>query len=274
MKVNLHTHTFHCRHAVGTIEDYCIRAERAGLAVLGFSDHGPFPDAEYHPDRMFYREMPDYLREIDEAKEKFPGLVILKALEMDYRPCLGKAFYEDEYFGRFGLDYLIGGAHYIPAEGGRSARGVSYMKPMPEEMVRDFMKISVETMETGLIEYLAHPDITAMSCPEWTPGLKVLYRELVDAAVDLDIPLEINAYGLRKPYMDTPSGKRPQYPWRPFWELAAEAKARVVIGMDAHKPEDVWSNFDEAKRFADELGLRICNEEVARKILSRRGAAG
>lgn len=270
MKINLHTHTFHCRHAVGKVEDYCREAEKAGISILGFSDHGPFPDAEYHPDRMFYREMPDYVREIEEAKRKFPEITLLKALEMDYRPCLGKAFYEDEYFGKFGLDYLIGGAHYIPAAGGLSARSPGFMSPMPEELVKGFMKSAVDTMETGLIEYLTHPDIVAMSCPVWTPNLKSIFREVIDASIALDIPLEINAYGMRKPPIETPSGKRQPYPWHPFWEMAAEANVKAVIGTDAHRPEDVWGNYDEAKRFADELGIKIRNEEVAKKILARK----
>ena len=44
IKVNLHTHTDRCRHAVGSVSDYCLEAQKYGLEILGFSDHGPFPD--------------------------------------------------------------------------------------------------------------------------------------------------------------------------------------------------------------------------------------
>ena len=43
MKVNLHTHTVRCGHAVGTDEEYVLAAIAAGFTKLGFSDHNPFP---------------------------------------------------------------------------------------------------------------------------------------------------------------------------------------------------------------------------------------
>ena len=38
-KVNLHTHTYYCRHGSGNAADYMVWAEKAGLQVLGFSEH-------------------------------------------------------------------------------------------------------------------------------------------------------------------------------------------------------------------------------------------
>ena len=37
---------------------------------------------------------------------------------------------------------------------------------------------------------------------------------------------------------------------------------RVVVNSDAHRPEDVYGNLDEAAAFARERGLRIVNEEL------------
>lgn len=269
--INLHTHCGRCRHASGAISDYAASASTAGIKVLGISDHMPFEDFEHHPDRMFFTELPDYIREIEDAQNQYPEMLILKGLEMDYRPILGKAYYEDVYFGRYGLDYMIGGAHYTPAREGRTSRWCSYIKPMPLDLLREFVELSVAMMETGLISYLAHPDLTAMSCDRWTSEHKSLYREIIEASLSLDIPLEINGYGFRKPYVTTPEGVRPQYPWRPFWEMAAEAGVKAVIGMDAHKPEDVSSNYGEVRAFAEEFGLQLCEEDVVRKILTTKG---
>ena len=46
-KTNYHTHTKRCMHATGTDADYVKAALDAGLDVLGFSDHGPFPDNRF-----------------------------------------------------------------------------------------------------------------------------------------------------------------------------------------------------------------------------------
>ena len=105
---------------------------------------------------------------------------------------------------------------------------------------------------------------------DWTPDLKAAYEDILEASLALDIPLEINAYGLRKPQVETEEGFRPPYPWMPFWELAAEYGVKTVAGSDAHRPEDVWGNIGEAFSIAEHFHLANCNAETARKILLRR----
>ena len=126
-------------------------------------------------------------------------------------------------------------------------------------------------METGLFDYVAHPDMFMSGCPRWTPELRALAAEMAAASKALDIPFEINAYGLRKPWIDTPERRRPQYPWRPFWEVMAEHGVRVVVGADAHRPQDVWGNADDAVAFGAELGLVPENAAVAAAIRKRTG---
>ena len=269
-RVNLHTHTCRCKHAKGKVSDYCEAALKAGISILGFSDHSPFPDAEYASSRMDFSELPDYRKEIEDAKQKFPQLTILAGLEIDYRPVLGPAFYREEYLEKLNLDYMIAGVHFLPAENGTPTRYLNFEKPFSTETVRRFVKDTLRVMETGLAVYIAHPDITAINCERWTPDLKAAYKDICEASLSLGIPLEINAYGLRKPPVDTPEGKRPPYPWLPFWELAAEYGVKTVAGADAHRPEDVWGNIEDAFAIAEKFGLEICNADVARKILAQR----
>ena len=63
-KTNYHTHTKRCMHANGTDADYVKAALDAGLDVLGFSDHGPFPDNRFDF-RMPYADLDEYLTCID-----------------------------------------------------------------------------------------------------------------------------------------------------------------------------------------------------------------
>lgn len=271
--VNLHTHTVRCKHAVGTVEDYCREAVKAGISILGFTDHCPFPDHEYPDSRMEFSEMPEYIREIEHARRQFPELTILSGLELDYRPILGKQFYLDEFICKYPLDYVIAGAHYLPAANGRPALYVSAENPMTLPTLKAFVRESIRIMELGLIEYLAHPDLTARCLPRWTPDVRAAYLDIIDAAAALHIPLEINAYGMRKKWIDTPEGRRAQYPWLPFWQLAAEhGGIEVVAGSDAHRPEDVWGNLDEAVQFAGKAGLTLRNHEVAERIIARCSA--
>ena len=83
-KTNYHTHTKRCMHANGTDADYVKAALDAGLDVLGFSDHGPFPDNRFDF-RMPYADLDEYLTCIDALRPtvSFP---ILKGLEIEYCP--------------------------------------------------------------------------------------------------------------------------------------------------------------------------------------------
>ncbi len=271
IKVNLHTHTGRCKHASGTLDEYCQAAVEAGISILGFSEHSPFPDKEYPNSRMDFDELPEYVRDIEAARVKYPGMTILSGLELDYRPILGKRFYLEEYVERYHFDYLIAGAHFLPAANGRPAQYVKVEDPMSLKTLHAFVHESVRIMESGLIDYLAHPDLTARCLPCWTPDVRAAYLDIIDAAESLQMPLEINAYGPRKDWIDTPEGRRAQYPWIHFWELVAEhGGIEVVAGSDAHRPADVWGNLDDMYDFAAKLGLEIRNYELAQKIIRRK----
>ena len=96
-RVNLHTHTARCGHASGAVEEYCREAVNQGVAVLGFSDHAPFPDGRYPESRMDYSELPAYLDDIERMRSRFPELVLLAGAEVDYLQSVGRAFYEETY---------------------------------------------------------------------------------------------------------------------------------------------------------------------------------
>ncbi len=266
--VNLHTHTYRCRHATGNVPDYCREAVKQKMSVLGFSDHCPFPDGRYSTTRMEFSELDSYLADLDAARTQFPELTILSGLEIDYRAEYGTAYYQDEFLGRRNLDYLIGGVHFVP-DGDNVPHWIGH-GPFSFRILRKFVDHTLVLMETGLIDYLAHPDITGRDTERWTPDLKSAYREIIDAAVALDLPLEINANGIRKGFIRTPEGERYGYPWAPFWEMAAEAGVKAVIGSDAHSPEKVLGERKECLDFASHFGFVPCEAEVAARILQRK----
>jgi histidinol-phosphatase (PHP family) len=269
-RISLHTHTRRCKHASGLPVDYCAEAVRQGMSVLGFSDHAPFPDGRYGGSRMDFSELDAYCADIEAARAAYPGLVVLKGFEVDYFPSEGIAFYEDTFLARCGADFLIAGTHFLEPFDPAFNQWHDANR-FDASAVRRHVESHIRALETGLFDYLAHPDTFARCCPYWTPELRAVCGELVDAAIAMNVPLELNAYGLRKPPMQMPEGPRAQYPWRPFWELAAEKGAQVVVGADAHRPEDVWGNSDDLLAFAADLGLTVENDRVAAAIRRRCG---
>ena len=269
---NLHTHTRRCRHATGTVADYCTAAENAGLTILGISDHTPLPDGRWPTVRMDFTELPEYDRELEEARRRSRKLVVLKGMECEYAPEY-RSFYREVLLGALGFDYLIGAAHSFPFNG----EWVNAWGNTGEAtMLRAYAAYLVESMASGLFAFMAHPDLFANACPRWNADTEACSREILQAAASLKTPLEINGYGLRKPMIDTPEGRRPPYPWRRFWETAADYEITVIANSDAHRPEDVAASIPEALSIAREYGLTVIEpaELLPARLVSRLAARG
>lgn len=251
MTTNWHTHTYRCKHASGDVDEYCMAAREQGLKHLGFSDHAPLPDGRWDSVRMGMDELPDYLQQLVAADSKFPELQLYRALECEYVPEFAD-FYQDEFLGRLEMDYLVGGAHWYPWKGEWQALfGVEMSIPM----LHAYTDYLIASIQSGLFAFIAHPDLFGNCYFTWDDEATACTRAIVAAAREQKIPLEINAYGLRKPPIETPSGVRPRYPWLPFWEVAGEIGVEIIVNSDAHRPQDIVAAMDTAGKIADDCGL-------------------
>lgn len=264
---NAHTHTFRCNHASGHADDYCRSALQAGLSVLGFSDHTPLPDSRWPSVRMDLTELPGYCREISAARKHFPELAVLAGLECEYDAAY-VGFYRDELLGRYRLDYLVGAAHWYPHQGTWLPL---YGAPMGKAEIHSYTDYLITAMASGLFVFLAHPDLFGNAYLNWDAEAVACSRQILASAADLNLPLEINGYGFRKPMVETPTGRRRKYPLEPFWELAAEFPVAVITNSDAHAPEDVAASIEESRALARMFGLRIVEMGPDGKLRSLDG---
>ena len=237
MKVNYHTHTQRCRHAQGIEEDYIVSALQAGVSILGFSDHAPFPDFDFGY-RMPYSELADYLWAIDSLTEKYSADIILyKSLEIEYLPEY-QTYYETLLYEKK-LDYLLLGEHFYRDGAGNL---FNITQAQNTDSYIDYARAVVTAMKTGYFKMVAHPDIFAMSRFPWDRNCDAATDMIVEAAAETDTILEFNANGLRRGLHDYPDGKRFMYPHRAFWEKVSGSHVRVMIGSDCHNPSQVWDN--------------------------------
>ncbi len=244
MKYNYHTHTYHCNHAYGKMENYVKNAIKQGIKELGFSDHSPyFFDGSYYSNfRMKPDEAEKYVNEVTELREKYKDKIkIYIGYEMEWYP----KHFDDalEFIKRDTCDYLILAVHHT---NGEIYDGIWSTTPTCEEKhIYDYTNCILNGIETGKFTYIAHPDIINFR------GERKIYdkymTEICKMAKEKDIPLEINALGLRE---------NRNYPGKRFFELAKEIGNKFVIGIDAHE-ENAFTNYHFAKEFADSLGLKI-----------------
>jgi histidinol-phosphatase (PHP family) len=268
INANFHTHTYRCKHAQGEVVDYAKAAVEAGLDILGISDHTPLPGNRWLEMRMRMDELEGYIRAICEAKESFPKLNILTGMECEYLK-ENHNFYTDELLGTHEFDYLSASAHYFPFRGDWKSGWDIRTKG---ELVA-YSEYIVQMMETGLFDYVAHPDIFGGNYHIWDDNTAASSKYIFEAAEALNIPLEINAYGFRKGTILTGMEERHMYPWEPFWALASQYNLSVTVNSDAHRPQDIIGKMEDALLLVDKYGLKLvdssffCNK---RKLKQRQ----
>lgn len=237
MTENYHTHTARCRHATGTEEEYVLHAIDGGLKVLGFSDHTPFlfPDGYYTHIRMYPEELESYVATVLALKEKYADKIdIHLGLEVEYYPDRMADLLK--LITPYDIEYFILGQHWCGNEQNEIYNG----RPTEDHAhLERYCSQCIEAMETGLFTYLAHPDLLHFV------GDPSFYRQqaerLCRGAIDCDIPLEINLSGILT---------ERHYPREDFWEIAGKTGCKVVIGSDAHAPENIIIPAIEAKAMA------------------------
>ncbi len=237
---NYHTHTKRCRHAGGEDQEYVLAAIDRGLKILGFADHSPyiFPGDYYSTMRMPMAELPEYVASVLSLREKYADKIQIKlGLELEYYPgCFDETL---QALKQQPLDYLLLGQHALGDEKD------DYLTGWPtedEEILKRYVRQTVEGLHTGVFSCFAHPDIIKfVGDPQvYKKHMRVIVRE----AKACGIPLELNLLGLMT--------KR-NYPNRLFWEMVAEENASAIIGFDAHNP-GVLRDMDLDGMIADWVG--------------------
>lgn len=253
MKTNYHTHNYRCNHATGTVNDYVLEAINAGFDEIGISDHLPHPGMYFATSsRMSYDDMANYFNDIDKAIELYSDKIsIKKSIECEYFSDYNWLY--KELIEKFKVDYLVLGVHFFPLNGELIYIGKVDFTP---EILESYIDFVIESMESGLFRYLAHPDLFGMQYLNWDKHTEKASRRILKKAEELGIALEINVNGLRRSKLVYNNGDRYQYPHKDFWILSKEYNVDVIIGIDAHNPIEM-NDLDMGTKFAKDLGIKV-----------------
>ena len=153
---NFHTHTYRCGHATGNVSDYVKSAIHRNITHLGFSDHVPLPDDRWNI-RMPYKQLPDYVQDIEEARDSYSEIKIYTGAECDYAPEYIN-YFKDELLGEYKMDYLMGGVHFIPINGDWIN---CYHADNSKEFLFAYTDYLIDVIDCDLFAYIAHPDVFA-----------------------------------------------------------------------------------------------------------------
>lgn len=223
---NYHTHTSRCGHASGTDEEYVQAAVRAGLRVLGFSDHAAYR-TPMPRERMDISQVSEYIASVSSLKQKYAGKIeIHLGMEVEYYPDQWDTL--REY--RKNLEYCILGQHNLSID-----RDSVYGLCERSQLIR-YTDCLEEACRHGLCDYIAHPDVCMWSYPLLDGSVREAARRIAEISVRYQMPLELNCGSGVRHMHSYADGDRYAYPTRIFFEAFAEMKCPVIIGLDVHEP--------------------------------------
>ena len=248
LKYNYHTHTYRCGHAKGKDKDYVEAAIKAGINVLGFSDHVMIKGHKQPGIRGNYSQLNGYIKSINKLKKTYEKKVeIHLGLECEYYP--SQVNYYKKLLKEKKVEYLILGQHCYLNEKGEFVWYLGYDNKY--ERIEKYVKDLIKGMSTGLFSYVAHPDYFVRLLHEYEPLIEKYARMICKASLKYDVPLEMNLGGTRAWYLQEDNL---HFPNQFFWNIVGEMGVKTVIGVDAHDPEDFKTSnyqfvFDMIKRF-------------------------
>lgn len=247
LPADLHMHTPLCRHAVGEPVEYARHAQEIGLTEIGFSDHSPMPQDDFDNWRMFDRQLDEYVAKVRLAQREFPQLTIRLALEVDYLP--GQEDWIRQLARRHPWDYFIGSVHYVSDSWDidNPAKLSEWKKRDSFEVWSAYFDRLTLAAESGLFETIGHCDLPKKFGIRPQQDCTALYEKFLDAVVRADCAIELNTAGLRKDCREI-------YPSRGILELAFQKGVPITFGSDAHAPEEVGMNLEDAVELARSVG--------------------
>jgi len=264
-----HTHNSLCKHAVGTIEDYVKRAIELDLNVIGVSDHFPYEylrseipsleDIPYEGYAMPTNNLESYILQLDDLKEKYVNQINIRtAFEIDFFKhqdhILNK--YLKGYLNK--LDYILGSVHVLFGKAGVFAFDDGrFLNKYKEYDGNDEIYIeyydSLQVMiksPTFELDIVTHFDLPKKFDKRIEDKDKIMEKavETLELVKKHDLTVEINTSGLRKKVKE-------QYPHIDIIKKIYELGIPILLGSDAHKPEDVAYEFKSITKMLKNIGF-------------------
>ena len=250
--IDLHVHTWRCRHAEGIPADYVEAAASCGVSTLAFTDHLPLPDPLIASIEgasgyaMPMAEIEDYVAEVIALKSGSSDVEVLLGIEADLVP--QAVAHAGEVVARYPFDIVLGSIHLIDEwafddpdrTDGYDAWDVS-------DLWERYFADLTAAARTGVADVIAHVDLVKKFNRVPAGDLGALYRRVARALADSGVAVEVNTAGLRKPCAEL-------YPSAALLAELRRANVPATVGSDAHRPEEVGAGWLEARRALHDAG--------------------
>lgn len=245
---NYHTHTYRCKHASGSDEEYVIAAIQAGYHELAFTDHAPWHLKAGETDRirMHIREMDEYVQSIRALQVKYRNEIkILVGLEAEY--FADRIDDLRQLVQQYDLDIVVLGNHFREVDSNNAYYG-NYQDY--RNLYTHYLEDATAAMRSGIYKIFAHPDLFFKTVNILNERTLEMINALCTVALETDTIMEYNLGGKR--YRD-------YYPNEAFWKIVAARGCKIIVGVDAHSPKHLLDTkmMQEARAFLTKINANL-----------------
>lgn len=252
MLTDYHNHLEKGTLSLEYLKQFTDQANSKGIAHFGISEHAyhfyQTKDILSNPwvnERRYY-DMADYVQLFQQAWDA--NIDVKMSIEMDYTP--NKHSEMEHFIKSYDFDYVIGSIHWVGDFGIDLAE---YRHEWKERDVKDtyrkYFDQVVTLAESNLFDIIGHIDLVKIFnyVPNDEEFLLGEYERATTALANSKTCVEISTAGLRKVVGQL-------YPDRRLLELCHKKGIPIVFSSDAHIPEDVGKDFDQAIQLAKDVG--------------------
>lgn len=252
MRTDYHVHTERGPYTVEWLEEFIRTAEARGIAELGISEHGyrfaetrPLFDNPWTAERRT-EHMDEYVQMFKDAKKA--GYNVKFGLELDYLP--GRDADLREFIKSYPFDYVIGSIHWLGDFGFDLLENLKVWDEWDvKQAYQQYFEILLQLSESRMFDFVGHPDVIKVFGhePEDTAFLMRWYERLAKSFAANNQVIEVSTAGLRKPVNKL-------YPAPDFLRACYAERVPIVLNSDAHRPEDVGADYDQAVEYIRQVG--------------------
>jgi histidinol-phosphatase (PHP family) len=151
------------------------------------------------------------------------------------------------------FDYVVGSIHFV-GDGALDydRYDIWSAASSPEKVWRTYFDWLAQAAVSGMFDILAHPDLVkywGRERPQPDRDLRYFYEIAMEGIAESGIAVEVSTAGLRKPVGEL-------YPARAFLEMVVDAGNPIALSSDAHRPDELGRDYEQALALLDDLGVR------------------
>ena len=267
---DFHVHLENGPYTLDWVRRFLEAGEKRGVVEIGFSEHGHrFKEAvgllasDGFRGRWAKQEatesIEEYIKVVEKAKSE--GLPVKLGIELDYVP-----EHEDEikkFAKSYPFDYVLGAVHWLGDFGfDHTALIHEWDKKDVDDIYVEYFDTLLAAVKSGIFDAIAHPDVIKVFGHRARQDMGEYYDALAKAVKEMDICVEVNTAGFRKPVGEL-------YPSEALMKCFKKYEVPIMLDSDAHVPEDVGRDFDKALCFVKAFGYEsLCYfDKRIRKIV-------